>query len=229
MTPRRQLRSVSWDRSDPRRAADTRRHPSGPPETDEPMIQRERLTGPATKRHPVPGPMLPNPRGLLRPPGRSATAPPTARSPVSQVTTRSVAPQAATRGAGPQKLGRPFPDAESCITWMVQTLVAEAEPRDSDSNTAGAPSTAPGKGRSRKVGPRRAGHAICTPAEVVKCLDTLYRRRRIDLHHVRILRLWGHRGRAPDAANPMEKADWRVWREALDRLEWPLRSLGIIS
>ncbi|HTI02136.1 MAG TPA: hypothetical protein VL752_14400 [Acidisoma sp.] len=78
-------------------------------------------------------------------------------------------------------------------------------------------------------GQHRRESAICTPIEVVKCLDTLYRRRRIDLHHVRILRLWAHRGRAPDRADPMERADWRVWREALDRLEWPLRSLGIIS
>jgi hypothetical protein len=110
------------------------------------------------------------------------------------------------RGAGPQRLGRQFRDAEACIIWMVQTLAAEAE---------GAP--------------RKGAPGICTPAEIVKCLDTLYRRRRIDLHHVRILRLWGHRGRAPDAANPMERSDWRVWREALDRLDWPLRSLGIIS
>ena len=90
--------------------------------------------------------------------------------------------------------------------WMLRSLAAEAE-----------------------GSPRKAAPAICAPAEVVKCLDTLYRRRRIDLHHVRILRLWGHRGRAPDAANPMEKAEWRVWREALDRLDWPLRSLGIVS
>jgi hypothetical protein len=78
-------------------------------------------------------------------------------------------------------------------------------------------------------GASRRETAICTPIEVVKCLDTLYRRRRIDLHHVRILRLWAHRGHAPDRADPMERADWRVWREALERLEWPLRSLGIIS
>ncbi|GAB0119548.1 hypothetical protein Acid7E03_36200 [Acidisoma sp. 7E03] len=76
---------------------------------------------------------------------------------------------------------------------------------------------------------RAPEEAICDPREVVKCLDTLYRRRRIDLHHVRILRLWAHRGRAPDRADPMERADWRIWREALDRLDWPLRSLGIIS
>jgi hypothetical protein len=99
--------------------------------------------------------------------------------------------------------------------WMVQTLAAEAE-------------GAPHKPGPRQSGPRQAT-SICKPAEVVKCLDTLYRRRRIDLHHVRVLRLWGHRGRAPDAANPMEKADWRIWREAIDRLDWPLRTLGIIS
>jgi hypothetical protein len=112
----------------------------------------------------------------------------------------------APRDPGPQRRGQPFRDAESCIVWMVEALVAEAE---------GAPP--------------KAEPAICTPAEVVKCLDTLYRRRRIDLHHVRILRLWAHRGRAPDAANPKERADWRIWREALDRLDWPLRCLGIIS
>lgn len=90
--------------------------------------------------------------------------------------------------------------------WTIQTLSAEADSQ--------APPPPP---------------AICTPAEVVKCLDTLYRRRRIDLHHVRILRLWSHRGRAPNPEEPMERADWRIWREALDRLDWPLRSLGIIS
>ena len=158
------------------------------------MIQRDRTTGRASKRQPVPGPVAPSPRGVFRAPGRNVA--PAARSALSK---------------GPQRRGRPFEDAEACIIWMVQTLTAEPE---------GAP---------RKAGSRQATPAICMPAEVVKCLDTLYRRRRIDLHHVRILRLWGHRGRAPDAANPMEKAEARVWREALDRLDWPLRSLGIIS
>ena len=35
----------------------------------------------------------------------------------------------------------------------------------------------------------------CEPDDVVKCLDTLYRRRRIDLVHARILRIWAS-GRA---------------------------------
>ena len=106
----------------------------------------------------------------------------------------------------PRRCGKPFRDAESCIVWTIRCLAEEAE-----------------------TGRRPQDAAICAPAEVVKCLDTLYRRRRIDLHHVRVLRLWAHRGRAPDRAQPMERADWRIWREALDRLDWPLRSLGIIS
>jgi hypothetical protein len=116
---------------------------------------------------------------------------------------------------GPQRRGQPFRDAESCIFWTISALAAEAEGR----------AAPPGD----KAGRRPTAGSICTPMEVVKCLDTLYRRRRIDLHHVRILRLWGHRGRAPSPDLPMEKGDWRVWREALDRLDWPLRSLGILS
>ena len=69
----------------------------------------------------------------------------------------------------------------------------------------------------------------CEPDDVVKCLDRLYRHRRIDLMHARILRIWGERGAAPDARHPSEKHDWRLWREALDRLEWPLRVKGIVA
>lgn len=68
----------------------------------------------------------------------------------------------------------------------------------------------------------------CDPDDVVKCLDILYRRRRIDLVHARILRIWGERQIAPNPAFAGERSDWRFWREALDRLEWPLRVKGII-
>jgi hypothetical protein len=69
----------------------------------------------------------------------------------------------------------------------------------------------------------------CEPDDVVKCLDALYRQRRIDLLHARILRIWGERQTAPDPTYATEKADWRIWREALDRLEWPLRMKGIVG
>ncbi len=69
----------------------------------------------------------------------------------------------------------------------------------------------------------------CEPDDVVKCLDALYRQRRIDLLHARILRIWGERQAAPDPTYAAEKSDWRIWREALDRLEWPLRVKGIVG
>ncbi len=68
----------------------------------------------------------------------------------------------------------------------------------------------------------------CDPDDIVKCLDTLYRQRRIDLLHARILRIWGERGMAPDPRHATERADWKIWKEALDRLEWPLRVKGIV-
>jgi hypothetical protein len=69
----------------------------------------------------------------------------------------------------------------------------------------------------------------CEPDDVVKCLDALYRQRRIDLVHARILRIWGERQVAPDPSYAAEKSDWRIWREALDRLDWPLRVKGIVG
>jgi hypothetical protein len=69
----------------------------------------------------------------------------------------------------------------------------------------------------------------CEPDDVVKCLDRLYRQRRIDLQHARILRIWGERGTAPDPRFPNEHGDARLWREAVSRLEWPLRVKGIVA
>jgi hypothetical protein len=69
----------------------------------------------------------------------------------------------------------------------------------------------------------------CEPDDVVKCLDQLYRQRRVDLVHARILRIWGERGMAPNPAYASERCDWRLWREALSRLEWPLRVKGIVG
>ncbi len=65
--------------------------------------------------------------------------------------------------------------------------------------------------------------------DVVKCMDTLYRQRRIDLLHARILRIWGLRGVAPNPGRPRERSDWRIWHEAMERLDAPLRARGIVS
>ena len=103
----------------------------------------------------------------------------------------------------------PFRSAEAAWFWTLAALNAR---RDGSRHSVN-------KGLLRRP---------CDPEDVVKCLDTLYRRRRIDLVHARILRIWGERQMAPNPNFPSERSDWRFWREALNRLEWPLRVKGIV-
>jgi hypothetical protein len=104
----------------------------------------------------------------------------------------------------------PFDSAEEAWLWTMAALIARRE---------GARYTA-NKGRL---------HRPCDPDDVVKCLDGLYRQRRIDLAHARILRIWGERQMAPSLAVAVERHDHRLWAEALGRLEWPLRVKGIVG
>lgn len=82
---------------------------------------------------------------------------------------------------------------------------------------------------ARYTGRRGKVTRPCDPDDVVKCLDTLYRRRRIDLGHARILRIWGERRLAPNPAHASERSDFRLWREAMEELEGLLRIKGIIE
>src|SRR5437763_15570525 len=72
----------------------------------------------------------------------------------------------------------PFRDAEEAWFWTMSALAAR---RDGARFTAN-------QGRVGRP---------CEPDDVVKCLDQLYRQRRIDLVHARILRIWGERQTAP--------------------------------
>lgn len=116
-------------------------------------------------------------------------------------------------GTGRSRHGRvvqPFRCAEDAWFWTMNALVAR---RDG----------------ARFVANQGVVVRPCEPDDVVKCLDTLYRRRRINLTHARILRVWGERQTAPNPANPRDRCDWRLWREAMERLEWPLRVKGIVQ
>ena len=104
----------------------------------------------------------------------------------------------------------PFRSAEEAWFWTMAALIAR---RDGARIVAG-------KGEKQRP---------CEPDDVIKCLDRLYRHRRIDLIHARILRIWGERGTAPDPRYPAERADAAQWREAMNRLEWPLRVKGIVA
>lgn len=102
----------------------------------------------------------------------------------------------------------PFQTAEQAWYWTMAALAAR---RDGC------------RGGARQVA------RPCDPDDVIRCLDRLYRHRRIDLQHARVLRVWGERQRAPDAQYPSEQRDAAVWQEALARLAWPLRMKGIVE
>lgn len=104
--------------------------------------------------------------------------------------------------------GEPFRDAEHAWFWTMGALAARRD----------------GSGRGA-LGIRRP----CDPDDILKCLDGLYRQRRIDLVHARVLRTWGERQMAPDPAYTGERHDARLWKEAMERLEWPLRVKGIVK
>lgn len=104
---------------------------------------------------------------------------------------------------------QPFASAEEAWLWTMAALSARREGARYAAN----------KGRVRRP---------CEPDDVVKCLDGLYRQRRIDLAHARILRIWGERQMAPSRSIVAESYDHEMWLEALGRLEWPLRVKGIV-
>ena len=105
---------------------------------------------------------------------------------------------------------KPFSSAEEAWFWTMACLAAR---RDGARHTT----------RKRRF------ERPCEPDDVIRCLDGLYRQRRIDLVHARILRIWGDRQTAPNPERPLQQCDWRLWKEAMERLEWPLRVKGIVA
>lgn len=105
---------------------------------------------------------------------------------------------------------QPFASAEEAWFWTMAALVARRE-------------------GARLSAARGAVQRPCEPDDVVKCLDRLYRQRRIELGHARILRIWGERGCAPNPRVPGERGDLRLWKEAMEALDFPLRAKGIVA
>ncbi len=116
----------------------------------------------------------------------------------------------------------PFGSAEDAWFWTMDALVSR---RRGQAGGFIADAEDPARD-SRACTPVERG---CTPDDVLKCLDQLYRHRRIDLLHARVLRRWGERKTAPRPQRAHEKFDALIWREAIDRLEWPLRMRGIVQ
>src|ERR1700692_206832 len=99
---------------------------------------------------------------------------------------------------------QPFANAEAAWLWTMAALIARRE----------------GARYSARKG---LVTRPCEPDDVVKCLDVLYRQRRISLSPARFWRIWGERQMPPSLAIAAERHDHRLWTEALERLEWPLR------
>jgi hypothetical protein len=104
--------------------------------------------------------------------------------------------------------GQPFRSVEDAWFWTMASLRARHD----------------GLRNRRAGGTKRP----CQPDDVIKCLDVLYRRGRIDLSHGRILKIWGERGLAPSASYHCEREEARLWNEAMGQLAWPLRVKGIL-
>ncbi|MCD8520260.1 MAG: hypothetical protein LRY57_03010 [Alphaproteobacteria bacterium] len=68
----------------------------------------------------------------------------------------------------------------------------------------------------------------CEPADILQTLNRLYRQRRLQMDHIRVLKHYGERHMAPDPRRPREIRAYLIWAEALERLEALLESKGIV-
>jgi len=100
-----------------------------------------------------------------------------------------------------------FPSTEEAWFWTMGALRAR---RDGCSG-----------GSSRRAPP-------CEPDDVLRCLDRLYRARRIDAAHAQVLQIWGERQMAPENGH-RGGGERRLWREAMSHLGPALRAKGIVE
>lgn len=68
----------------------------------------------------------------------------------------------------------------------------------------------------------------CEPADILKILDRLYRQRRLLRDHLLVLRHYGRRQMEPDLRRPKEMRAYKIWHEAIERIEPPLIKKGIV-
>ncbi len=69
----------------------------------------------------------------------------------------------------------------------------------------------------------------CEPVDILKVLDSLYRKRRLFRDHFLVLRHYGRRFMAPDPRRVKEQRAHILWKEALERIEPVLEKKGIIE
>lgn len=68
----------------------------------------------------------------------------------------------------------------------------------------------------------------CEPSDILKCIDRLYRNRRLSMDHILVLRHYGKRQLSPDPRRVKEVRAFALWKEALERIEPVLVRKGIV-
>jgi hypothetical protein len=68
----------------------------------------------------------------------------------------------------------------------------------------------------------------CEPIDILRVLDRLYRHRRLTMEHLLVMRHYGRRQMPPDPRRIKEGRAFKLWSEALKRLESVLESKGIV-
>ncbi len=68
----------------------------------------------------------------------------------------------------------------------------------------------------------------CEPMDILKCVERLYRNRRLVMDHILVLRHYGKRQLPPDPARIKERRAAQLWDEALERLEPVFIRKGIV-
>lgn len=106
--------------------------------------------------------------------------------------------------------GVPFGSGEEAWFWSVQAHEAKA---------AGA----------RVVAGQGLVQRPCEPADVIRTVDRLYRRRILVRDHLHVLVHYGRRLSAPDPERRREQRAHALWQEAFERLDPVLREKGIVQ
>ncbi|AWK88052.1 hypothetical protein DEW08_16385 [Azospirillum thermophilum] len=106
--------------------------------------------------------------------------------------------------------GIPFDSGEEAWFWAVQAQDAKA---------AGA----------RVVAGLGLVQRPCEPADVLRVVDRLYRRRLLTRDHLHVLVHYGRRLAAPDVTRPREQRAHGLWCEAFERVNPVLREKGILQ
>lgn len=104
----------------------------------------------------------------------------------------------------------PFLDAEEAWFWFIQAQQAKNE---------GARYAA---GMSMMPRP-------CEPTDILKILDRLYRNRLLMRDHLLVLRHYGRRQLAPDQRRDKEAIAYKLWMEAMERIEPVLIRKNIVK